>query len=170
MLIYEKLVDGIRKLFGNFSGNIPTEADEALTYKDLDGDVIEDLSLNDTYLDDGHGGIIRKSDGKFIAVNIGEHNVIPGKDFEYEEKVFEELKFNNSKTVKVNYTVGDTISLKGVKVLAVFKSGEEEDVTSECTFSPAAGETVTADMSEITATYTYDEVEKSVSYTIHVTE
>ena len=62
MLVYEKKVDSTRKLFGT-EGNIPAVSDSALVYKDDIGETLTIVS-GDTYLDDGHGGIIRKSDGK----------------------------------------------------------------------------------------------------------
>lgn len=79
MLIYEKLVNGVRHLFGNYSGNVPTEDDVQLTYKDADGTVISDLTFNESFTTSAKEGIqyiTRVADGKQVNVFIGEHCVI----------------------------------------------------------------------------------------------
>lgn len=70
MFIYEKNVEGVRKLFGA-KENVPSENDAELVFKDTNGNVLT-LAENDTYLDDGHGGIFRKSDGKPVIVFFGD--------------------------------------------------------------------------------------------------
>ena len=66
MIVYEK---SDRHLYGNLVGTSPTNGDPQLTYKDAGGSSLE-LSKLDTYLDDGKGGIIRKSDNKAVNVFI----------------------------------------------------------------------------------------------------
>ena len=73
MLIYEKYVEEndekVRHLFGT-EANIPAAEDEQLTYQNAQGSTVSDLTFDETYLDDGHGGIIRASNGMKIAVGI----------------------------------------------------------------------------------------------------
>ena len=77
MLVYEKKVDSARHLFGTM-GNIPSNDDAQLTYKDGDGNTLSPApTLADTYLDNGHGGIIRKSDNKEVKVFISTTQIIP---------------------------------------------------------------------------------------------
>lgn len=77
MLVYEKIVDKVRHLFGTM-GHIPSEDDVQLTYKDGDNQELSPApTLNDTYLDNGHGGIIRKSDEKEVKVFIDATQIIP---------------------------------------------------------------------------------------------
>ena len=79
MLVYEKVVEEQRHLFGTM-GNIPSDDDVQLTYKDgEDAELSPAPTLNDTYLDNGHGGIIRKSDEKEVKVFIGSAQIIPAK-------------------------------------------------------------------------------------------
>lgn len=78
MLIYEKVVDSVRRLFGTL-GSIPSADDSPIIYKNGDNTEIDPPSLNDTYLDDGHGGIIRKSDNEEIKVFIDTTQIIPPK-------------------------------------------------------------------------------------------
>lgn len=81
MLTYEKKVNGARKLFGTHD-NVPAADDAELVYRDVDGNVLP-LVPGDAYLDNGHGGIIRKSDGKFIGVFIGnDQKAIAPKDWQ----------------------------------------------------------------------------------------
>ena len=81
MLVYEKKVEGERHLFGTM-GNIPSNDDVQLTYKDEDG-ATASPTLQDTFLDDGHGGIkmIHNDTESELNVFIGDVNIIPG-DFE----------------------------------------------------------------------------------------
>ena len=72
MIVYEK---SDRHLYGNLIGTSPTNEDPQLTYKDAEGSSLE-LSKLDTYLDDGKGGIIRKSDNKAVNVFIGDTQII----------------------------------------------------------------------------------------------
>lgn len=74
MLIYTKIVDSVKKIFGT-EGHIPSSSDVELTYVDSDSSEIEPVP-GDTYLDNGHGGIVRKSDGKDVNVFIGDVQII----------------------------------------------------------------------------------------------
>ena len=75
MLIYMKVVNGVKKLFGAPSG-IPAESDTEVVYKDKNAQVIT-LAAKDVYLDDGKGGIVRLSDGKAVKVFVDRDLVIP---------------------------------------------------------------------------------------------
>ena len=75
MLVYEKKVEGTRHLFGKVEGTIPADSDVQLTYKDAGGNTLT-VSESDTYLNDGKGGIIRKSDNKAVNVFIGNTQII----------------------------------------------------------------------------------------------
>lgn len=75
MILYSKKVDDKMKIFGTLA-NQPSENDVEATYKDADGIALE-IIPNDTYLDDGKGGIKRLSDGKEVEVYLGSMKVIP---------------------------------------------------------------------------------------------
>lgn len=81
MLVYEKKVEGERHLFGTM-GNVPSDDDVQLTYKDAEGSTAEP-TLQDTFLDDGHGGIVMVHDESGtiteseLNVFIGDTQIIP---------------------------------------------------------------------------------------------
>lgn len=79
MLVYEKKAEGVRHLYGNYSGNTPLDADPQLTYKDADGATLTPVA-GDTYVDggssDGTQRIVRKSDNKVVNVFIGDNQII----------------------------------------------------------------------------------------------
>ena len=70
MLLYTKVLQEeqgtVRKVYGTLN-NIPAESDKEVTLMDAEGTEFEAVA-NDTYLDNGHGGIVRASDKK--AVNV----------------------------------------------------------------------------------------------------
>lgn len=70
MLLYTKVFQEeqgpVRKVYGTLN-NIPAESDKEVTLMDAEGAEFEAVA-NDTYLDNGHGGIVRASDKK--AVNV----------------------------------------------------------------------------------------------------
>lgn len=70
MLLYTKVFQEeqgpVRKVYGTLN-NIPAESDKEVTLMDAEGAELE-VVANDTYLDNGHGGIVRASDKK--AVNV----------------------------------------------------------------------------------------------------
>lgn len=146
MLIYEKKVEGVRHLFASTTG-IPTESDTQLTYKDIDGDVLT-LDEHDTYLDDKNGGIIRKSDEKFVAVFAGATNIIPG-GFTPLEKVLDHIELSG--TYKKNYETGDKLTLARLVVKGVYTSGDKEVIT-DYTSSPAAETVLSTSDTKVTIT------------------
>ena len=70
MLLYTQVLQEeqgpVRKVYGTLN-NIPAESDKEVTLMDAEGAELE-VVANDTYLDNGHGGIVRASDKK--AVNV----------------------------------------------------------------------------------------------------
>ena len=70
MLLYTKVLQKeqgpVRKVYGTLN-NIPAESDKEVTLMDAEGAEFKAVA-NDTYLDNGHGGIVRASDKK--AVNV----------------------------------------------------------------------------------------------------
>lgn len=160
-----KLVEGVRKLFGTMS-NIPAESDTELTYKDIDGDVIT-LTSNDTYKDDGKHGIVRESDGKFVSAFIGDNCVIPNASWTPETKTLSSIKITKKPT-KITYAKSENLDYTGIKVQGTYTSGDKEDVTSTCTFSPAEGTSVGDTAGEQTVTVTCES--KTATFKITVTE
>ena len=55
---------------------------------------------------------------------------------------------------KTSYTAGETLDLTGIVVKANWSSGLQVDITSECTFSPAAGTTLYEDTTAVSISYT----------------
>ena len=70
MLLYTKVLQEeqgpVRKVYGTLN-SIPAESDKEVTLMDAEGTEFKAVA-NDTYLDNGHGGIVRASDKK--AVNV----------------------------------------------------------------------------------------------------
>ena len=114
MLVYEKKVEGERHLFGKVEGTVPGENDAQLTYKDTDGTVIEP-ELSDVYLNDGHGGIIRKSDGEAVNVFIGETQIIGG-DI---TPTVASLRIDKNPE-KVSFTAGEQLEYYGIEITFIF--------------------------------------------------
>ena len=56
---------------------------------------------------------------------------------------------------KTSYTAGETLDLTGIAVKAKFNDGTEQDVTSECTFSPSNGTVLYEDTSEVIVSWSY---------------
>lgn len=56
---------------------------------------------------------------------------------------------------KTSYTAGETLDLTGIAVKAKFSDGTEQDVTSECTFSPANGTVLYEDTSEVVVSWNH---------------
>ena len=137
MLVYEKKVDSVRHLFGNATGTIPTSDDVQLTYKDDEGNTLT-LSESDIYLDNGHGGIIRKSDGKSVNVFIGDVEIIGGEITPTPQAT--SIKVDTEPT-KTSYSDGDKLDLTGLVVKVVFDDESEEAIT-DYTTTPADGATL----------------------------
>lgn len=147
MLVYEKKVNGERHLFGTVNKTAPGETDVQLTYKDTDGTVIEP-ELSDVYLNDGHGGIIRKSDGEAINVFIGETQIIGG-DIPTPQMV----SITVTPPTKTSYVEGDTLDLTGMTVVGNLNNGETIAITEDYSASPANGATLTTSNNKVVVTY-----------------
>ena len=162
MLVYEKKVDGERHLFGTVDNTAPGESDVQLTYKDTDGTVIEP-ELSDVYLNDGHGGIIRKSDSEAINVFIGETQIIGG-DI---TPTVASLRIDKNPE-KVSFTAGEQLEYYGIEITLVYSDGTEEGVSEDpaLTFDPDWGTTATVDMTSVTVTHTTYNVSTSFAITV----
>lgn len=57
---------------------------------------------------------------------------------------------------KTSYKAGEKINLSGMVVKANFSDGSSQDITSQCTFSPAAGTTVYENTTKINVTWVWD--------------
>lgn len=81
MLLYTKVIyendKAIRKIYGAVN-NIPSEDDVEVVYKDKEGNILT-LVADDTYVDDGKGGIVRLSDSKAVDVYVESTKIIPAK-------------------------------------------------------------------------------------------
>lgn len=150
MLIYEKKVDGVRHLFGT-EGNVPSNDDIQLTYKDFDGDTLT-LDEKDTYLTDGKGGIIREKDGAFVAVFMGDKNIVPGKGYATPEITISSIVANTTKRFKKQYTEGEKLSLTGLTVVATYSDGSEARV-NDFTTTPEEGTELTTSTNSISISY-----------------
>ena len=62
-----------------------------------------------------------------------------------------------SPPTKTTYNAGENIDLTGIAVTATFSDGSTQDVTSECTFSPASGTVIYEDTTKITANWTWED-------------
>ena len=56
---------------------------------------------------------------------------------------------------KTSYNAGEKLDLTGLTVKAKFSDGTEQDVTYECTFSPANGTVLYEDTSEVVVSWNY---------------
>lgn len=160
MLVYEKGVGEERHLYGTMA-NIPSDEDEQLSFKDADGNPVEGLTLTETYLDDGHGGIIRKSDSEPLTVFIGENNIIPGPAVFEKTPVGIEITMNPA---KMEYKVGDALDLTGMKVELFYNDGSSEEI-DDWEADPADGDTLAADDTPVMVTYDefYDVVDITIA-------
>ena len=67
---------------------------------------------------------------------------------------------------KINYSIGDTFSLEGAVIKALYDDGESEDVTSKCTI--VNDTTITKDTTTMTISYTENDVTKTLEIYISV--
>ena len=136
MLVYEKTVvvnnTQERHLYGTM-GNIPTVNDNSLIYRNSNGGAITP-TLNDTYLDDGHGGIIQKSTNEAVTVFIDNTNIIPGASF----KVKPVAIVADVTGMTTSYNVNEQLNTAGLVVNASYTDGTSSS-TNEYTTSPANG-------------------------------
>lgn len=159
MLVYEKKVDETRHLFGNTTSTVPTADDVQLTYKDAEGSTLT-VTEADTYLDDGHGGIIRKSDNKAINVFIGDTQIIGGEI----TPVLTSIKV--TAPTKTSYSDGEALDLTGMVVKEVYTDGSEKTITEGYTTSPEDGATLATTDTKVTVTHTASE--KTAEFAITV--
>ena len=155
MLVYEKGVGEERHLYGTMA-NIPSDEDVQLSFKDADGNPVEGLTLTETYLDNGHGGIIRKSDSEPLTVFIGENNIIPG------PAIFEKTPTGieiTTEPTKMTYSVGDTLDLSGMVVKLFYNDGSSEEI-EDWEADPDTGDILAKDDTPVMITYNefYDEL------------
>lgn len=160
MLVYEKGVGEERHLYGTMA-NIPSDEDVQLSFKDADGNPVEGLTLTETYLDNGHGGIIRKSDSEPLTVFIGENNIIPG------PAIFEKTPTGieiTTEPTKMTYSVGDTLDLSGMVVKLFYNDGSSEEI-EDWEADPADGDTLAEDDTPVMVTYDefYDELDITIN-------
>lgn len=162
MLVYEKKVDDERRLFGTMK-YVPADDDVELTYKDADGAEITPIE-KDSYVDNGHGGIIRKSDDKQVNVFIGETMIIP-KDGEAPTPVDPQLTKIEwaSAPTKVEYVEGEALELAGAEIKAIYTDGSEVNVTEDCTFAPAEGDELALGMDEVVASFEGKNASQAIS-------
>lgn len=164
MLVYEKKVDGTRHLFGTVNGTIPSNDDVQLTYKDAEGSTLT-LSESDTYLDNKHGGIIRKSDGKDVNVFIGDVEIIGGEITPPVEAIGIEITTMPTKTA---YADGEALDLTGLVVSVLYNNDTKEAITSDAyETSPVDGAVLTTDPSgKVTVTVSAFDFEASFDVTV----
>ena len=71
---------------------------------------------------------------------------------------------------KVSYAVGERLSLSGIKVDAVYNGDYRDDVTSQCSFSPANNTVLSsAGVTTVTVSFTEKGVTRTTSFTVAVT-
>lgn len=56
MLLYTKVIDGVRKIYGT-TADIPADTDVEITCKDTDGNIVTPVA-GDSFVDAGNGGIL----------------------------------------------------------------------------------------------------------------
>lgn len=149
MLVYEKKVEGERHLFGTVEGTVPSENDVQLTYKDAEGQELE-LTLADTYLDDGKGGIIRKSDNEAVNVFIGDTQIIGG---DIPTPTPQMVSITVTPPTKTSYVEGEALDLAGMVVTGNLSNGETIVITEDYSASPANGATLTTENNKVVVTY-----------------
>lgn len=145
MLVYEKKVSeediSVKKtkLFGNYSGSIPTESDEELTYKlggtetEITSETIKENNMR--FLDDTRGGIIARSSvdsetiNEILTVFIGEDQIIPKPAKSEPELESIEVTTLPTKTEYIDPTVGTTIDTAGMVVTGTYNDGSTKEIT-----------------------------------------
>lgn len=69
---------------------------------------------------------------------------------------------------KTVYYEGDALDLSGIVVTATYSDGSEVNVTEDCTFSPVNGATLSTENTDVTVSFTDDEVTKTADVAITV--
>lgn len=162
MLVYEKKVEGVRHLFGT-EGTIPGADDVQLTYKDADGEALE-LSLQDKYVDDKKGGIIRKSDGAAVNVFIGGHQIIGEEVVPPEPPTVVGIEV--TAPTKVEYVAGETLDLTGMVVKKKMSDETEETIVTGYTVTPAEGTILTVEDDKITVSLDDTQFAEEIAITV----
>lgn len=168
MLVYEKWVTEndalVRHLYGT-EANIPGDNDNQLVYQDEYGDAITlTNALANTYLDNGNGGIdmvTPQGEESFLAVAIKKQdnslvNIIPGGNYTPEEKTVTKIEEDSSSTMKTTYSVGDDLSVAGLKIKVTYNNDSTEVIASNASglsYSPTNGTKLTAENTKLTVTY-----------------
>jgi len=65
---------------------------------------------------------------------------------------------------KISYNSGETLDLTGAVITATYSDESEKDVTALCTFDPADGTTLTAEMLLAGITATYEDQEATIEF------
>lgn len=119
MLIYEKKVDNVRKLYCNYTGTVPTNSDVELSYKDSDGNTLT-LTQGDSYVDGGSSNNIQKikrlSDNENVVVYAGDNLLIGS--------IVSSIVVTTQPT-KVSYSEGDKFDPTGLKLKVTYTDGTE---------------------------------------------
>ena len=150
-------------LYGTF-GDIPDDGDSELEYTTSEGEPIDDLSLNEIYLDDGHGGIIRESDDEDIQVLLEGTIIIPNTG------ELQSIEITNMPDIlEYDESSDHNLDLTGLVVSAVYESGIKQVVT-DYTTDPAEGYHFedTSESGEYTASVTITYQSKTVSFDVTV--
>ena len=106
--------------------------------------------------------VTNADDGKVLKVVDGAWSLE-----EFVVKTLTKIEVTSSPTT-INYTEGDSLDLTGLIVTATFSDGSTEDVTSQCTFSPAAGTILATTDTNVNISYTYKGVTRNTAQIIVV--
>lgn len=162
MLVYEKKVEGARKIFGTM-GNIPSALDEQLAYTDDKGTAIQDLTLTESYLDSGKGGIIRAADNSEIFVSLGDTVIVPPNG----EIIvsLESIEVTTLPTITEYGASHQKYDWTGMVVTATYTDGTSAAVTGYTT-DPADGADVPNEDKTVEVTVTYEEKTDTFEVTV----
>lgn len=138
MLVYTKIVDGVRKLYGTM-GRLPGEEDEELVYVDRDiedesEEIVEPVEKDKYFATNGYT-IQRASNNrtKYFDVYVVDKdnndelvNIIPGDREAPSQKEVTKIELNTD-NVKKDYNLNDKLDLTGIVVTATLKDPETGD-------------------------------------------
>ena len=151
MLLYEKKVEDARKIFGTM-GNIPSAQDEELVYTDDKGTPIEDLTLTESYLDSGNGGIIRAADKSEIFVLLDDTVIVPAGG---QIIGVESIEVTTLPTITAYGSSHKTYDWTGMVVTATYADGTTAAVTGYTT-DPEDGANVPDEDTTVEVTVSYE--------------
>ena len=106
--------------------------------------------------------VTNADDGKVLKVVDGKWRLD-----ELVVKTLTKIEITTAPTI-VEYTEGDSLDLTGLVVIATFDDGSTEDVTSQCTFSPSNGTSLSTTDTSVNISYTYKGVIRSTAQIIVV--